>query len=126
MITSFARFATIIALCLAVGLHWFVLQSVAWTAMIVKYSAGTSLSAAVAKTFDGEHPCSLCRVVQKGKTSEKKQQLQPLAPKFNLFLTAKESPFPIAGTAFRYNSTGVVSLTRGESPPVPPPRLKLV
>jgi hypothetical protein len=126
VITSLARFATIIALCLAIGLHWFVLQSVAWTAMIVKYSAGTSLSAALVKTFDGAHPCSLCRVVQKGKTSEKNSDLQPLASKFNLFVTAKESPFSIAGTAFRYNSTGVISLTRGESPPVPPPRLKLV
>ena len=39
--------------------------------MIVDYSKRGSLCQAIAKTFDGAHPCSLCRVVNKGKNDRK-------------------------------------------------------
>jgi hypothetical protein len=41
------RLFLVIALTLAVGLHWVVLQSVAWTAMLVKYTKQQSLCVAV-------------------------------------------------------------------------------
>lgn len=126
MIASFARAATIAALCLAIGLHWFLLQSVAWSAMLVQYSTRSSLSEAVAKTFDGAHPCSLCLAMQKGKSSEKKSDLQPLTPKFHLFIVAVSARVHPAAASFSYPVSRALFFTRGESPPVPPPRFALV
>ena len=50
-----------------------VLQSVAWTKMLVDYSRTEGIAAAVEKTFDGQHPCTLCMKVQ---TTEHEQQEQ--------------------------------------------------
>ena len=43
--------------------------------MLVGYSKGTSFSEAAKKTFDGEHPCSLCKVVKESKKQEEKKPL---------------------------------------------------
>ena len=61
------------ALCLSMGLHWAVLQSAAWMGMVVQYSRGSTVSEAIQKTFDGNHPCKLCKIVREGKKSERKQ-----------------------------------------------------
>lgn len=60
-----ARRAVVLALCLSVGLQWVVLQGIAWTGMMIKFSQQDSLAEAVSKTFDGEHPCPLCNAVKK-------------------------------------------------------------
>lgn len=126
MIAGLARVAIIGALCLAIGLHWFLLQSIAWTGMLVKYSARSSLTEAVARTFDGEHPCSLCHLVQQGKASEKQPGFQPATPKFSLFLVAAAARFRPAATGFEYAAWRAGFPTRADSPPAPPPRLALV
>lgn len=69
-----ARHVIALMLALTLGLHWTVLQSVAWVTMLVNYSAQTSFSEAVAKTFDGHHPCKLCIAVAEGKQSERKNK----------------------------------------------------
>jgi hypothetical protein len=56
----------VIAVALSVGLHWVVLQSVAWAGMLVDYSAQHSLSVAFEKTFDGDNKCDLCLLVENG------------------------------------------------------------
>ena len=66
------RIVTIFALCSAIGLHWLTLQSIAWTTMLIDYSKRAPLCRAISQTFDGAHPCSLCQVVNAGKSSEKK------------------------------------------------------
>lgn len=41
------------------------LQVTAWSAMLVGYTQSTgSVSEAISKTFDGQHPCSLCDEVK--------------------------------------------------------------
>ena len=67
---SIGRIVTIFALCCAIGLHWLTLQSIAWTSMIIDYSKRGTLCQAIAQTFDGAHPCSLCRVVNKANSTE--------------------------------------------------------
>ena len=66
---------TLIAFTLicAIGGHWAILQSVAWVGMVINYSQDSSLTVALQKTFDGEHPCKLCKVVRAGKKSEQKE-----------------------------------------------------
>jgi hypothetical protein len=61
-----------LALACSIGLHWAFLQSFAWTTMLVDNLATTSFSAALQRTFDGKHPCALCKAVAEGKKSEKK------------------------------------------------------
>lgn len=68
-----ARHVTALMLALSLGLHWTVLQSVAWVTMLVNYSAETTFTDAVAKTFDGHHPCKLCIAVAEGKKTERQQ-----------------------------------------------------
>jgi hypothetical protein len=117
-----ARAVTILALCCAIGLQWLALQSIAWTAMIVDYSKNASLCQAIVKTLDGAHPCSLCHVVNAGKNSEKKSDLQSPTRKIDMICASRTTsslqPFvPVEYTArdFSFNKLG-------RSPPVPPPR----
>jgi hypothetical protein len=116
------RIATILALCCAIGLQWLALQSIAWTAMIIDYSKRGSLCEAVARTLDGAHPCSLCHIVEKGKTAEKKSDLQLVTPKIDM-ICAKRTISLTRRSASVYYMTGDFSVFQiGESPPVPPPR----
>src|SRR5258706_3932331 len=62
----------IVALLAATGAHWAALQSVAWTTMLAENLQSVSVSQALVKTFDGKHPCPLCKAVAAGKDSEKK------------------------------------------------------
>ena len=61
-----------VALACSVGLHWSFLQSFAWTTMLVDNLAIAPLSTAIQRTFDGKHPCALCKAVAEGRQSEKK------------------------------------------------------
>ena len=59
-----------VGLSLSLGLHWLALQSVAWTSMVMERSQTVSLSEAVRTTFDGQHPCRICRFIQEGQRSD--------------------------------------------------------
>jgi hypothetical protein len=47
------------------GAHWGALQSVAWTRMLAENLRTVLFADAVVRTFDGQHPCSLCKVIAK-------------------------------------------------------------
>jgi hypothetical protein len=121
-----ARAVTIFALCCAIGLQWVALQSIAWTAMIVDYSKRASVGKAIAQTFDGAHPCSLCRFVNKGKACEKKSDLQPLTPKIDIICTRRAVTLFRPFVRFEYLTSDIPLSQIGHSPPVPPPRKFLV
>ena len=75
-----------VALVLSIGLHWPLLQSVAWLNMIVSYSKQDGFEKAISKTFDGKHPCNLCKMVSTGKKAEKKQTKELALKKVDLFV----------------------------------------
>ena len=58
----------------AAGGHWAVLQTIAWSRMVIDYSKTTSLVTALSDTFDGDHPCPMCKKIAKGKQAEKREQ----------------------------------------------------
>jgi hypothetical protein len=60
------------ALFLLVGGPWALVQAVAWGTMIMDFSKQGSVTEAVAKTFDGEHPCALCKKISQAKTGQSK------------------------------------------------------
>ncbi|MEQ1918219.1 MAG: hypothetical protein ABL955_03395 [Elusimicrobiota bacterium] len=47
------------------GVQWLVLQGTAWTGMLVARTGASTLREAIVTTFDGSHPCRMCRFVQK-------------------------------------------------------------
>src|SRR4051794_17579576 len=85
----------IVALLAATGTHWALLQSVAWTTMLAGNLRTGSFSEAVQKTFDGKHPCNLCKEIKTGQRSEKK-------PKFSYSLHKLE--FVTERVAFVFDS----------------------
>jgi hypothetical protein len=117
-----ARAVTIFALCCAIGLQWLALQSVAWTAMILDYSKQGSLCHAIATTLDGAHPCSLCHIVNSGKTAEKKSDLQVLTAKIDMICTKRAITLLRPFVHFDYATSDFSVAEIGYSPPVPPPR----
>ena len=76
-----------LVLILCIGAQWPILQSVAWMRMLVSYSKHGTIEMAIAKTFDGKHPCKLCKLVIAGKQAEKGKDQQTSLKKLDLFLT---------------------------------------
>jgi hypothetical protein len=117
------KLPVVLALMVSIGLHWALLQSVAWVGMVVSYSQTGPLSAAIEKTFDGQHPCKLCHFVKEGQQHEKKQDAQKPGPKFDACLdSAAQIAFASAPDPLFPASTDS-PLIRSGSPVPPPPRL---
>ena len=82
-------------LMVSMGGHLALLQTFAWGKMMVDFSATSSLTEAVGKTFDGAHPCALCKVVKKTKGEEEKKTVVKAEMKMELALPASvEAPVP--------------------------------
>jgi hypothetical protein len=65
----------VVTLVTMLGAHWAVLQTVAWTTMLTDNLQCASFHDAITKTFDGRHPCCLCKAIAAGKKSEQKTEL---------------------------------------------------
>ena len=117
------------ALAAALGMsggHWILLQSVAWTGMIVEYSRHAPLQTALEETFDGKHPCPMCRMIAAGRHASQSQQPQiqsAVVPDADA-LFAKTFVFagdPLAAPVIA--TVGAFHAVRSDPPPVPPPRI---
>lgn len=118
------KVVVVLALVVSLGAHWALLQSVAWVGMIVTYAQEATLAEAVRMTFDGEHPCRLCKVIKAGRATDKKQdakgqadsRLEPaLLPSLVDFLFTSDPPgIPVGDTH---------GMVRRDAPPKPRPRL---
>lgn len=80
--------------------HLALLQTLAWGNMLVSYSQQASLAEAAKKTFDGEHPCSLCKVVDESKKQEQKKPLLKAEIKLDLALSVTVQLADIRGKDF--------------------------
>ncbi len=118
--------AIVIALACSIGLHWAFFQSLAWVGMVVSYSQDATLKEALVKTFDGKHPCALCKEIAKGKQSEKKSEF-PIQLKKLEFLAVKAQFIFAAPTKFWHPmATDDCVKSIFLTPPTPPPRGVLV
>ncbi|SKA85992.1 hypothetical protein SAMN02745166_01232 [Prosthecobacter debontii] len=79
LLSRLSRWVVVAAVCLSLGLQWTMLQGIAWTGMLITFASEGSLMEAVSKTFDGEHPCPLCKAVEAGQKHD--QQKSADAPK---------------------------------------------
>lgn len=122
MLARCGKFFVIVLLVLTTSLHWAALQTVAWTTMLASNLCDDSFSQAVSKTFDGLHPCCLCKAIaaakKAGKKSEAvspvlKMEFPPLAGPLVLIPPAQIEPLPLAD---------IFAESLASKPPVPPPR----
>ena len=90
--------------------------------MLVANARHAPLSEAVAKTFDGAHPCNLCQVVAAGKKSEKKSEGLPSIVKLDLICTLRTLTWLPPWVSYEYPRTNPAIPERLQAPPVPPPR----
>ncbi len=122
MLARFGKFLVVVALVTTIGLQWAVLQSVAWTTMLANNLRTQSLAEAVTHTFDGKHPCCLCKTIAAAKKSGKKTE-------FALQIQKIEFPpspdYMVLAAPSRFQ---LLPLTDGSAesltirPPTPPPR----
>jgi hypothetical protein len=125
MLRRTARIFVVAALMFSIGLHWVVLQSVAWAGMLVTYTVQEgSLLTGVSQTFDDAHPCPLCCAIKTGRHSEKKEPRQTdQKQKIDLALTFPgrvilTPPAPTLSPLPEFPH----ALVRRARPPSPPPR----
>jgi hypothetical protein len=112
------------ALFLSTGGHLALLQGVAWATMIRDYSRTGTVTVALEKTFDGKHPCALCKKITSQRTAEQKAPATVKAEKkAEVFLAmgAAIIPPPSVG-AFSYPPSPFLDVPEQLSaPPVPVP-----
>jgi hypothetical protein len=64
---------SLIALFGIVGTHWIIILFFAYGKMISQYASSYGVEHGVAMTFDGKHPCSICKKVSKEQFKEAKK-----------------------------------------------------
>jgi hypothetical protein len=122
MSARIGKIFVIVALVTMLGAHWTLLQTVAWTTMMADNLHSSSFHDAMTKTFDGKHPCCLCKAIAAGKQSEKKTDFSLQSQKLE-FPPLKENFVLIAPSQFQLlpleNSAAEFFL---QKPLTPPPR----
>lgn len=104
------------------GGPWPILQAVAWTTMLANNLRAQPFSEAMTRTFDGQHPCNLCKAIAAGKKSEGKSEAIPPV--------ARQEFLPVCRTLAVVQLDRVLFLSVAEKivqsltqqPPTPPPR----
>jgi hypothetical protein len=118
----FGKIFLVIALAAMLGARWAALQTVAWTAMLAENLRAGSFHEAVTKTFDGKHPCCLCKAISAAKQSEKKAELSsppqklefpPLKENFTLISPSQFQLLPLENSSAK---------SRAQKPLLQPPR----
>ena len=102
-----------------------VLQSVAWTRMLIANSRSDTLPVAMAKTFDGKHPCKMCHQIREGREGERRESSvvsgnHAPRPWLALAGVAATPPLPPGDAIAASTPNTHVDVVR--TPPEPPPR----
>lgn len=122
MFVRWSKWLVVLTLIYVVGAHWFLLQSAAWVGMVVKFSQADSLEVALQKTFDGQHPCRICKIVKSGKAAGQTHELLKLETQFEFLAAAPAGvlfpPMPVR----HFSPEPIRTSSLGYPPLLPPPR----
>ena len=114
----------VFALMLSIGAHWAFLQSVAWVGMIFDYSSEAGLRQGIEMTFDGDHPCKLCKLVRESTREKQEQPVLKLEIKVDKSLPAELATWTRTELCQTLALPPCPPLTGriSSQPPTPPPR----
>lgn len=122
MFGRFGKFLVIAMLATTLGVHWALLQTVAWTTMLADNLRSQSFTEAVEHTFDGKYPCPLCKAIAAGKKSQQKTEFTLQLQKLQLLL-AKANPVLISPSKpEKISSANAFAEFRPQKPLLQPPR----
>jgi len=124
VIRRIAHLLVVTALLAGIGGHWAILQSVAWVTMLADNLQTASVTEAVSNTFDGEHPCPMCKAIKQGRADEKQQDKQQVKPGLKLEpgILSQTAIFTLTQAREWVSSTDLESDSDREGPPKPRPR----
>jgi hypothetical protein len=126
MFVRSGKIFVVFALVAMLGLHWMLLQTVAWTTMLADNLCTHSVKEAVTETFDDKHPCCLCKAIAAGKKTEQKQAFTTQMQRLE-FPPAAQNFVLIAPTHFQFLPlANIFTFSFLKRPPTPPPREVLV
>jgi len=117
----------VLALLASLNLHWALLQGFAWAKMLQKEQQSTSVQEAVERTFSGDYPCDLCRLVEQnngGKESPQQAKVLDNEVKIKLLPIELAVTLILKRPGVRphgFVQDSVVGLNFGPEPP--PPRV---
>ena len=116
------KMVVIAALIGTLGIHWLVLQSIAWSGMLARNLQRAPLAQAVQQTFDGQHPCTLCQTIATGKQTEQRGETPPQLQKLEFPRFVAEVILPVPPRADAPMTSLLGFAYRPQAPPLPPPR----
>jgi len=123
-----AQRGVVLLVCLSLGMHWALLQSIAWTGMLISFAYEGAMIEAVEKTFDGQHGCPLCAKVKAGRDANQKQpqqegqSLKKMDVNVDAELVTHTKLIAPAAEKFTFAMIRECSVKRNERPEMPPPR----
>jgi len=121
VLLKLGKVLVVFSLVAALSAHWALLQTVAWTSMLASNLESCSFHDAVARTFDGSHPCPLCKAIAAGKKSEQKNQVAFGQQKLD-FPPVQERLLLIAPSPVEILSPNTFAASILQKPLTPPPR----
>ncbi len=118
------RYLATLLVSVSLGLHWGVLQSVAWATMLARQLQTQPVRVALQVTFDGRHPCGLCCFVRQARAAQKHApNVQTQAPRLELVLPSETRTVVRTADAIPVKFAAVHPLfARFDRPALPPPR----
>jgi hypothetical protein len=118
-----SKFFVVVALVLTTGLHWAALQTVAWSFMLAGNLRSQPVTAAVTCTFDGLHPCCLCKAIAAGKKSDQKNEGKLPGVRLEYAPYASAVTIPAAPDREFRPAVNSIFTALTHPPLLPPPRL---
>jgi hypothetical protein len=121
VLSRLGKVAVVFALVATLSAHWALLQTVAWTTMLAGNLTSCSFHDAVTRTFDGQHPCPLCKAIAAAKNSGQKNHVTFEQQKLD-FPPIEGSLVLMAPSQVEIPSPDTFAKSVPQKPPVPPPR----
>lgn len=113
-------------LMVSIGAPWAFLQTAAWVSMAVEYSVREgSIVSGLSQTFDGNHPCELCKAAAKGAATQPEQESEKRAPtteKMHLILMVRSITLGRMPGEVQEVEPSDSAVRRTDVPALPPPR----
>ena len=112
-------------LAITLGLHWVMLQSLAWVSMTISYTGEASVYAAVKKALDSKTACVLCRVVDAGKKAEQDDPTIVVAHELEGLTPGLHPKVARPDTFCLEDGPSATFRARPNAPPTPPPQSRV-